>query len=178
MANIVALSPAQMGRISPFFPLSHNIPRVDDRRVVSRIFVVIRNGLRWRDAPPGCGPHKTLYHRFIPWSRLGVFDRIFAGLAGQSGPPERLIDSKHLKAHRGQPTQNRALSRCIGRTKGGLNSKLHAACDDQGRVNGGRIPGRRSGARAGHIVRGVHGGASRGGQGGMISPVCGSAAVA
>ena len=101
MANIVLLSPAQMRRIAPFFPLSHGIPRVDDRRVVSGIVFVIRNGLRWRDAPPGYGPHKTLYNRFIRWSRLGVFDRIFAGLAGRAGPPERLmIDSTHLKAHR------------------------------------------------------------------------------
>jgi hypothetical protein len=26
-----------MARISPFFPLSHGIPRVDDRRVISGI---------------------------------------------------------------------------------------------------------------------------------------------
>lgn len=47
------------------------------------------------------GPHKTLYNRFIRWSRLGVFDRIFAALS-QAGPkPERImIDATHLKAHR------------------------------------------------------------------------------
>lgn len=101
MADVVLLSPAQMRRITPFFPLSHGIPRVDDRRVISGIVFVIRNGLRWRDAPPAYGPHKTLYNRFIRWSRMGVFDRIFAGLAGQAGKPERLmIDSTHLKAHR------------------------------------------------------------------------------
>ena len=101
MADVFLLSPAQMKRIKPFFPLCHGIPRVDDRRVVSGIVFVIRNGLRWRDAPPAYGPHKTLYNRFIRWSRLGVFDRIFAGLAGQAGAPNRLvIDSTHLKAHR------------------------------------------------------------------------------
>ncbi|MDR6284018.1 hypothetical protein HNR47_000001, partial [Methylopila jiangsuensis] len=32
---------------------------------------------------------------------LGVFDRIFAGLAGEGPRPERImIDSTHLKAHR------------------------------------------------------------------------------
>jgi transposase len=101
MTDVVLLSPAQMRRIAPFFPLSHGIPRVDDRRVVSGIVFVIRNGLRWRDAPAAYGPHKTLYNRFIRWSRLGVFDRIFAGLAGQAGTSERLmIDATHLKAHR------------------------------------------------------------------------------
>lgn len=37
-----------MRPIEPYFPLSHGIPRVDDRRIVSGIIFVIRNGLRWR----------------------------------------------------------------------------------------------------------------------------------
>lgn len=95
------LTTAQMRRLSPHFPLSHGIARVDDRRVLSGIIYVIRNGLQWRDAPAAYGPHKTLYNRFVRWSRMGVFDRIFAALSAEGGPPERLmIDSTHLKAHR------------------------------------------------------------------------------
>ena len=95
------LTPAQMRRIRPHFPLSHGIPRVDDRRVLSGIIFVIQGGLRWRDAPPGYGPHKTLYNRFVRWSRMGVFDRIFAALAGEGPKPDRImIDATHLKAHR------------------------------------------------------------------------------
>ncbi|GGJ43437.1 IS5 family transposase [Neoroseomonas lacus] len=95
------LTTAQMRRLSPHVPHSHGIARVDDRRVLSGIIYVIRHGLQWRDAPVAYGPHKTLYNRFVRWSRLGVFDRIFAALAAESGPPERLmIDSTHLKAHR------------------------------------------------------------------------------
>jgi putative transposase len=77
------------------------MPRVDDRRVISGIIFVIRNGLRWRDAPKDYGPHKTIYNRFIRWSRLGVFNKIFAALAAKGGSPERLMnDATHLKAHR------------------------------------------------------------------------------
>ena len=95
------LTLAQMRSLSPHFPLSHGIPRVDDRRVLSGIIYVIRHGLQWRDAPPAYGPHKTLYNRFVRWSRMGVFDRIFAALAAEGGPPSRLmIDATHLKAHR------------------------------------------------------------------------------
>src|SRR5690349_19614769 len=64
------LTPAQMRRIRPQFPLSHGVPRVGDRRVISGIVFVIKGGLRWRDAPPGYGPHKTLYNRFVRWSRM------------------------------------------------------------------------------------------------------------
>jgi transposase len=101
MGDLFLLSARQMARISPYFPLSHGVPRVDDRRVVSGVVYVIRHGLQWRDAPKGYGPHKTLYNRFIRRSRLGVFDCIFAGLAGEGAKPERImIDATHLKAHR------------------------------------------------------------------------------
>lgn len=101
MGDLFLLSEAQMARIAPYFPLSHGVPRVDDRRVVSGIVYVIKHGLQWKDAPKGYGPHKTLYNRFIRWSRLGVFDRIFVALAGEGPRPERLmIDATHLKAHR------------------------------------------------------------------------------
>ena len=51
MGDLIWLSDAQMRRIEPYFLLSHGVPRVDDRRVTSGIIFVIRNGLRWRDAP-------------------------------------------------------------------------------------------------------------------------------
>src|SRR5712675_780621 len=101
MTDLFLLSVAQMRRIEPYFPLSHGVPRVDDRRVLSGILFVIRNGLRWRDAPGAYGPHKTIYNRFVRWSRLGVFNRIFAELAAKGGKPDQLmIDATHLKAHR------------------------------------------------------------------------------
>jgi transposase len=101
VADLFWLTKVQIRRITPYIPLSHGVPRVDEHRVVSGIIHVIRNGLRWRDAPAENGPHKTWYNRFVRWSRLGVFNRIFAGLAGRVGEPERLmIDATHLKAHR------------------------------------------------------------------------------
>jgi putative transposase len=101
MTDLFWLSDEQLDRIKRYFPLSHGVPRVDDRRVISGIVFVIKNELRWRDAPREYGPHKTLYNRFIRWSRMGVFDRIFAALAGKGKKPDRLIiDATHLKAHR------------------------------------------------------------------------------
>jgi len=101
MNELFFLSKAQMASISQFFPLSHGVPRVDDRRVVSGIIYVIRNGLQWKDAPKAYGPHKTLYNCFICWSALCVFDRIFQSLAAEGPKPERIIlESTLLKAHR------------------------------------------------------------------------------
>ena len=101
MSDIFLLSKKQFNRIKPYFPLSHGIPRVDDHRVIGGIIYIIRNGLQWKDAPSGYGPPKTLYNRFVRWSRIGVFNRIFVELAGKAGTPNRLmIDATHLKAHR------------------------------------------------------------------------------
>ena len=71
MSDLPMLSELQMLRIEPYFPLSHGVPRVDDRRVLSGIIYVIKNGLRWCDAPFDYGPHKTLYSQFVRWSKFG-----------------------------------------------------------------------------------------------------------
>ena len=100
MSDLYLLSERQLERIEPYFPLSHGIPRVDDHKVISGIIYVIGNGLRWCDAPRDYGPHKTLYNRFIRWSRLGVFDRIFSGLVEDAGAPNTMMIAALLKAHR------------------------------------------------------------------------------
>ena len=98
MSDLIWLSEAQVRRIEPHFPLSRGIPRVDDRWIISGIIFVIRNGLRWRDASKEYGSHKTIYNRFIRWSRLFVFNRIFAALAAKGGKADRLlIDATHLQ---------------------------------------------------------------------------------
>ena len=101
MRTLFYLSESQLERIKPFFPRSHGVPRVDDRRVVSGIIYVIKHGLQWKDAPDEYGPHKALYNRFVRWSRLGVFSRIFTELANQTPfDGSLMIDSTHLKARR------------------------------------------------------------------------------
>jgi Transposase DDE domain len=73
-------------------------------------------------------------------STIGLFAgaawAYFAELAGKGGKREQItVDATHLKAHR---TAASLLKKGLfpdvsGRTKGGLNSKLHAVCDSRGR---------------------------------------------
>ncbi|GAD09038.1 transposase and inactivated derivatives [Gluconobacter frateurii NBRC 103465] len=65
----------------PFFPKSHGRPPVDDRRVLSGIFFMNCNGLRWRDAPREYGPHKTLYNCWKRWGDKGI-EIMFGRLKG------------------------------------------------------------------------------------------------
>jgi transposase len=101
MSDLYWLTDEQVARLVPFFPKSHGRPRVDDRRVLSGIIFVNRNGLRWRDAPADYGPAKTLYNRWKRWSGMGVFARMMAGLAAEADAPKTvMIDATYLKAHR------------------------------------------------------------------------------
>jgi transposase len=86
------------------FPRAIGRPRVDDRRVLSGIVIVNRNGLRWCDAPKDYGPHKTLYNRWKRWGERGVFLRMMEGLAAaQAVPKTVMIDATYLKANRTAP---------------------------------------------------------------------------
>ena len=49
MSDLYWLTDAQMARLKLFFPLSHKVPRVDDKPVLSGVMFINRNGLRWRD---------------------------------------------------------------------------------------------------------------------------------
>lgn len=102
MSDLYWLTDEQMARLEPYFPKSHGKPRVDDRRVLSGIIFVNRNGLRWRDAPKDYGPHKTLYNRWKRWGDKGVFLRMMEGLAAPQASERRtvMIDATYLKAHR------------------------------------------------------------------------------
>lgn len=97
MSNLFWLTDAQMARLRPSFPKSHGKPRVDDRRLLSGIIFINRNGLRWSDAPREYGSPKTLYNH---WKR-DVFARIMEGLAAEHSDHKAImIDATDLKAHR------------------------------------------------------------------------------
>ena len=101
MREVFYLSPKQLEILRKYFPLSHGMPRVDDRKVISGIIYVIKHGLQWKDAPCEYGPYKTLYNRFVRWSQKGIFNKIFEELSRAKAPDGRLmIDSTHLKVHR------------------------------------------------------------------------------
>lgn len=101
MSELYWLTDAQMDRLRPFFPKARGKSRVDDRRVLSGIIFIQRNGLMWKHAPAAYGPPKTLYNRWKRWSRMGVFATIMTDLAARSQETEIvMIDATHAKAHR------------------------------------------------------------------------------
>jgi transposase len=100
MSDLYWLSEAQVERLRPYFPKSRGKPRVDDRRVLSGIIYIQRNGLMWKHAPRDYGPPKTLYNRWKRWSRMGVLASFMTELAAAKQDTEIvMIDAPHLKTH-------------------------------------------------------------------------------
>ncbi len=74
------------------------------------------------------------YNRWKRWSDKGVFVQMMAGLAVGYGEEKTvMIDKSYLSAHRTATSSGVKKGRLIGRTNGGMNTKLHAICDSHGR---------------------------------------------
>jgi len=102
MADLFWFSDEQWARVEPLLPKNtRGLKRVEDRRVLSGIVHVIKSGCRWSDCPSEYGPSKTIYNRFVRWAERGIWEDIFAALAGAQGDPDQLmIDSTSIKVHR------------------------------------------------------------------------------
>jgi transposase len=61
------------------------VPRVDDRRVLNRIFWVLRSGSPWRDLPERYGPYTTCYNHFRRWTQADVWDRMMDAVTDVRG---------------------------------------------------------------------------------------------
>ena len=179
MSNLFWLTDAQMDRLWPFFPRSHGRPRVDDRRVLSGIIFINRNGLRWCDAPKEYGPPKTLYNRWKQWSDMGIFARMMEGLAVESTEQKTImIDATYLKAHRTASSlrvkkggrapdrahEKRAQHQIARRDRrhgaahpvlhdSGRSQRLHRRCGDAEQPASRRMAARRSGLRCRLVQR-------------------------
>ncbi|HEX2335555.1 MAG TPA: IS5 family transposase [Hyphomicrobiaceae bacterium] len=108
------------------------IPRVNDRRVLNGIFWVLRSGAPWRDLPDTFGPYTTCYNRFVRWRRAGVWATIMNALAGAHDAAVQMIDTSIVRVHQRGARINRNRRQSMGRSRGGLTSKIHALVDTNG----------------------------------------------
>ncbi len=117
------ISKKQFNKIRHLFPARKQRKRLDDRKVISAILLVIRYGLPWRYIPDFYGKWSSIYSRFIRWSRAGIIQKIFYALAHKL--PKRckaMIDSAFCKAQR---------SACCIRSDGNRESWAEAGVELQ-----------------------------------------------
>jgi transposase len=103
--------------------------------MLTAIFFVLRTGIPWRDLPGRFGPWSSVYTRFRRWNALGLFARMLALVARRPVGRLRCIDCSHIKLHQhGANPRGGQAAQAMGRTKGGLNTKLAAVVEGRGRA--------------------------------------------
>jgi transposase len=96
---------------------------------------ILRTAVPWRDLPAIYGPWNSVYTRWRRWCQGGLWERLLAVLARQAKGKLRFLDASHVKVH--QDASNPAggqQNQAIGRTKGGLNTKISAWVDGLGQA--------------------------------------------
>jgi transposase len=127
------LSDDEWTAIKPMLPNKpRGVPRVNDRRVLNGIFWVLRSGAPWRDLPANFGPYTTCYNRFVRWRRAGVWAKLMSSLAGAHDAAVQMINTSIVRVHQHGACITRNRRQSMGRSRGGLTSKIHALVDTNG----------------------------------------------
>jgi transposase len=97
-----------------------------NRRFVEGVFWILRTGAPWRDLPYYFGRWNTLYQRFRRWSLTGVWEHIWRALVRKNRGRTFLLDSTVIRAHQHACCwRGSERTRHIGRSRGGVSTKLH-----------------------------------------------------
>ena len=127
------LTDYEWAAVRPFLPNKpRGVPRVNDRRVLNGIFWVLRSGAPWRDLPETFGPYTTCYNRFVRWGRAGVWDQIMDALAETHDAAVQMIDTSVVRVHQHGACIAGNAEQHMGRSRGGLTTKIHAFVDTNG----------------------------------------------
>ena len=104
-----------------------------NRWFLEAVLWIARTGSPWRDLPAEFGRWHTVYIRFSRWRSKGVWQRVVNALAGETEIEHVLIDSTIVRAHQHSAGASKKNGpQALGRSRGGLSTKLHLAIDSMG----------------------------------------------
>nr|WP_206700216.1 IS5 family transposase [Actinomadura sp. RB99] len=144
------MTDAAWRRIEPLLPAqpARGGRWVDHRTVLNGILWKLATGVPWRDLPERYGNWKTVYERYRRWAADGTFDAILTHVQVHDDSVGRIdwtvsVDSTIVRAHqhaagarkKGASGTNRAspaAGQALGRSRGGLTTKIHLAVDGRG----------------------------------------------
>ncbi|TMK45866.1 MAG: IS5 family transposase [Alphaproteobacteria bacterium] len=132
-----ALRDDQWDRIKDILPgrAGHvGVTAKDNRLFVEAVLYRYRAGIPWRDLPERFGDPIKVHTRFSRWAKSGVWKKVFEMLAADADNEYAMIDSTIVRAHQhsaGAQKKN-GEDQAIGRSKGGLSTKIHTLVDALG----------------------------------------------
>jgi len=146
------LTDAQWARLEPLLPKPTKSGRPSKwtkRQLIDGIRWRARVGSPWRDVPDCYGSWQAVYSLFRRWQRAGIWQRIVTALQTRADAAGLItwdvsVDSTIARAHQhaagarrrpgdqqeppGGPSPEPA-DHALGRSRGGLTTKLHLACE-------------------------------------------------
>jgi transposase len=78
------------------------------------------------------GPYTTCYNRFVRWRKAEIWDRIMDALAAGHDAGVQMIDTSVVRVHQHGACIVDNNHQDMGRSRGGLTSKIHAVVDANG----------------------------------------------
>ena len=127
------LTKEQWERVKKLLPAERAVKRgrlrKDDRNMLSGMLWIVRSGAQWRELPEAYGPWQSVYARFAKWRDDGTLEAIFRALSADADMENLSLDSTCIKVHESANGGGKTADKAVGRTRGGLNTKLHAIVD-------------------------------------------------
>ncbi|MEZ5932027.1 MAG: IS5 family transposase [Alphaproteobacteria bacterium] len=133
----LVLNDTQWARIAPFLPGKAEDCGVtaDNRRFVEAVLWMARTGAPWRDLPREFGNWNSVFKRFRRWVAKGVFERLFQAVSGEPDFDYALVDGTIVRVHQhGAGAKGGPETQAIGRSRGGLTTKVLALVDALGNL--------------------------------------------
>ena len=95
--------------------------------VLESILFVLTEGCSWRAIDRAQARWNSVYQYFRRWCLRGTLQKVLTQFGPELVPGWHFVDSTHVKVHAdgSNPAGGQALQ-AMGRTKGGLNTKIHA----------------------------------------------------
>ncbi|MGI5262316.1 IS5 family transposase [Streptomyces angustmyceticus] len=131
-------------RIAPLMPADPVRGRrwADHRRTLEAIAWKYRTNSPWRDLPDELGPFQTAHKRLVRWAVDGTWEIILAAVLAAADADDDIdwtvsVDSTVVRAHqhaagarkKGAARSGEPADHALGRSRGGLSTKVHLAAD-------------------------------------------------
>ncbi|MFJ8253775.1 IS5 family transposase [Streptomyces sp. NPDC094466] len=141
------ITDAMWGRIEPLMPPDPVRGRrwADHRRILEAIAWKYRTCAPWRDLPKELGPFQTAHKRLLRWAADGTWERLLAAVLATSDAADEIcwtvsVDSTVCRAHqhaagalKRESGREEPADHALGRSRGGLSTKIHLASDARAR---------------------------------------------